>query len=90
MSFKWLLQHLLPPENLNKAVLGCECILPETAFFNKQGACDLIIKMDRNCFLRKIEDESKYQHREIYTEFTNAVNVRMKQQEGIFEAKLGA
>ena len=52
--------------------------------------CELIIKIDRNFCLRKVEDEAKYQIREIYTDFTNAVGARRKQNEGLFEVKLGS
>ena len=42
-SFMWLLEHLLPPNDMIK---GCELIFPDTVFFEK-GKAKVIIKMDK-------------------------------------------
>jgi hypothetical protein len=50
------MDNLMPPtENIK----GCELIFPDTAFFNSQGNCQAIFKMDKDYCLRSIKVASK-------------------------------
>lgn len=64
-SFNWLIEHLLPPSDNIK---GCECIFPDTAFY-ENGEAKIIIKMDKDYCLTSIKNTTKLQGRNIYKEF---------------------
>ena len=39
VSFNWLMHHLLPPQDLESKLSGCELLFPDTAFFaNDDGS----------------------------------------------------
>lgn len=56
----WLIDHLTPPPETDHIYKGCELIFPDTAFFNAQGACVLITKLDKELCIKKIRSKDKH------------------------------
>lgn len=54
-SFRWLMEHLLPPSDRIK---GCELIFPDTAFFSG-GSLVLMIKMDKDFCVEGVRNRKK-------------------------------
>ena len=69
-DFYWLMENLLPPtENIK----GCELIFPDTAFFNSQGNCQAIIKMDKDYCLKSIKVASKLLVTNVQKDFSDRI-----------------
>ena len=79
-SFNWLMEHLLSPSDNIK---GCECIFPDTVFF-ENGDAKIIIKMDKDYCLTSTTNPSKLIQRNINKEFYQTVRERKRHYLGIF------
>lgn len=88
-SFHWLIDHLTPPLEQDHIYKGCELIFPDTAFFNNQGVCELITKLDKDLCIKKVRNKDKYQPDAIHQAFTEVVWGRFRNPEGHFEKKYG-
>jgi hypothetical protein len=84
-SFNWLMEHLLPPSDNIK---GCDCIFPDTAFY-ENGEAKIIIKMDKDFCLTSTKAPVKLISRNISKEFYQAVRERKRVYLGVFQMKYG-
>jgi hypothetical protein len=85
-SFNWLMEHLLPP---SENIKGCECIFPDTVFY-ENGEAKIIIKMDKDYCLTSTKNPVKLISRNINKEFYQTVRERKRHYLGIFQMKYGA
>ena len=80
MTFRWLMERLLPPSDLIK---GCELIFPDTAFFDR-GQLVLMIKMDKDFCLQGIRNPKKLTTQILVKTFQEVLKER-KREPGIFQ-----
>lgn len=86
MSFMWLMKHLIFDSKDNR-ILGCECIFPETIFF-EDGEPRVLIKTETKDFsLVKEESKQKLTLPRILKEFQNTFRKRKKDYKGLFRLK---
>lgn len=76
-SFKWFIEHLMPPAEQEQMIKGCEILFPDTVFFEK-GKAKSIVKMDKDYCLQTITKEARLNNQNIFKEFSNTVRERKK------------
>lgn len=69
-------------------IKGCECIFPDTVFFEK-GKARLIVRHDKEFCLVGIKNSTKLNNQNIFKDFTTIVRERKKDTLGVFYHKYG-
>jgi hypothetical protein len=82
------MEHLLPPQQQENLVKGCELVFPDTAFYEK-GKAKVVVKMDREYCLTGVRKATRLTKDDIYKDFSNVVRERKKDGLGLFYMKYG-